>query len=467
MRLVEAYSVLLSVTASSLAGTSVGLCTGLVPGLHVNNVAAVIVASSAATVSAFAAIGSLLGCEATAVLISSFLVAALVAHMFSESIVATYLGIPSGDTVSLLPAHRLARMGLGSAAVRASVDGSLSGVVLGLLLLPPVCLVLGPPVDAYSSIRQVMGVVVAIMSGLLVVSDGLGHRNATRRVLLASTFFLLSGLLGFIVLDTNYHACDVPDMPWIRHGFVRVSSLLLPLFAGLFGVPTLLLSLGSRTAEIHHVEDGPRESRHIDADLRPKEIVLSFIGGLLVGWIPGVTSGSSATMCASVSKDAAPEGGAPEEAARFIWLYSAISSCGAMLSVGALFFIARARSGIMEAAAYFLGDQALCIDGVHSLAPMASTLLSMALSAAICHRLICGMSEHVISGLQRVLCSDGAALLSLAFVASLVLYLTGTRGGLVFAAAITLGLLPPMAGVRRINLMGCLLVPICIMFLFD
>lgn len=462
----ETYSIVVSVLISSFAGTGVGICTGLVPGLHVNNVAAVVVASSASVASAFHSLGSVFGCTGAATLISSFLVAALVAHMFSESIVATYLGIPSGDTVSLLPSHRLARMGLGGAAVRASADGSLSGAVLGLLLVPPICFILGPPLDAYSSIRQVMGFVVALMSVILIASEGFGRRKPVRRLVLASALFLISGLIGFIVLDTNYCACDVPDFPWMRDGFVRISSLLLPLFAGLFGVPTLLLSLGSSSVVDGGVDVGSAPRKRLNPDLRPREIVLSSLGGVLVGWIPGVTSGSSATMCASVSKDAVPEGGAPEDAARFIWLYSAISSCGAVLSVGALFVIARARSGIMQAAAHFLGDLALDIDGLYSLVPMTAVLLSMLVSAMVCHSLICGMSASLMSKLQRMLCSDVAAMLSLAFVASLVLYLTGVRGGLLFVATGCLGLLPPMSGVRRINLMGCLLVPICVTFLF-
>jgi putative membrane protein len=462
---VETYSIVVSVLVSSLAGTGVGICTGLVPGLHVNNVAAVVVASSASAMSAFHSLGSAFGSTDAALLMSSFLVAALVAHMYSESIVATYLGIPSGDTVSLLPAHRLARMGLGGAAVRASADGSLSGAVLGLLLMPPVCFILGSPLNAYSPLRQVMGFVVALMSAILIASEGFGQRRPVRRIAFGSAFFLISGVIGFVVLDTNYYACDVPDFPWMRDGFVRVSSLLLPLFAGLFGVPTLLLSLGSSSAVKPGTGVEHRQNR-LNPDMRPRELVLSSLGGVLVGWIPGVTSGSSATMCASASKDVVPEGGAPEDAARFIWLYSAISSCGAVLSVGALFTIARARSGIMQAAAHFLGDPALGIDGLYSLAPMTAMLLSMLVSAAACHSLICGMSESLMSRLHRTLCSDAVAMLSLAFVSSLVLYLTGVRGGLLFAVASCLGLLPPICGVRRIDLMGCLLVPICVTFLF-
>ena len=365
----------------------------------------------------------------------------------------------------MLPAHRLARMGMGKAAVHSSADGSLYGAALGLILLLPVCLLLGPPVDAYSSIRRVMGVVVAIMSVLLIASEAIGRRRPVRRLALASAFFLLSGMMGWIVLDTNFFACGIPDLPWMHEGFVRRSSLLLPLFAGLFGVPTLLLSLGSsRTAE--RSEDRPhRSAARPRPALRLRELTLSSIGGVLVGWIPGVTSGSSATMCASVFRDSAPEDGTPEDAARFIRLYSAISSCGAVLSVGALFVIARARSGIMQAVVHFLGGSTLEIHAFHSLTPLLAILLSMSLSAAVCHRLICRMSAATMTRLQHVLCSDAAAMLSMAFVASLVLLLTGTRGGLLFLTAICLGLLPPVSGIRRIDLMGCLLVPICATFL--
>jgi TctA family transporter len=39
------------------------------------------------------------------------------------------------------------------------------------------------------------------------------------------------------------------------------------------------------------------------------------------------------------------------------------------------------------------------------------------------------------------------------------------RGGLILVASASLGLLPPMLGLRRINLMGCILVPIAGTFL--
>jgi len=54
---------------------------------------------------------------------------------------------------------------------------------------------------------------------------------------------------------------------------------------------------------------------------------------------------------------------------------------------------------------------------------------------------------------------------SVSFVVALVLLLTGVRGGLILVACSSLGLLPPLLGLRRINLMGCLLVPIALTFI--
>ncbi len=448
-----------------MAGAGAGFCTGLVPGLHVNNLAAVVVAGSTSVMTFFAMLGGPIGESVPTLMVACFLVGALVSHMFSEAIVSTYLGMPSGDTVSVLPAHRLAKSGLGRSAVRVSAQGSLFGVVLGAVLLGPVCLALGPPVGAYSPLKTIMGFVVAFLSAVLISLEGLGRPGPVRRTLLAMAFFLLSGLIGLIVLDTHYFAAPIPDLPWMPGDFVSRSSLLLPMFAGLFGIPTVLLSLDSSQV----ADDGERAAADREADVSmsavPRDIAFSSLGGLLVGWIPGMTSGSSATVCSSGMKEASSEGGSHEDAARFIWLYSVISSCGAVLSVGALFTIARARSGIMQAVDFFFGGSTERISGVHSLEPLLALLLAMALSAMVSYHAMFALSGHTLDRLQHVLCSRVAAFASLIFVVLLVLFLTGTRGGLILVASASLGLLPPSLGLRRINLMGCLLLPISITFL--
>jgi TctA family transporter len=158
------------------------------------------------------------------------------------------------------------------------------------------------------------------------------------------------------------------------------------------------------------------------------------------------------------------EGNEIEEALRFIWLYSSITAAGAVFAVGALFVIARARSGSMDAIAFFLGEDAFTDPVSADIFPMTSILLAMVLSALISHCVLVRFQSRLV-GLRRLLCSRELAVASLFFVACLSIALTGTRGALLMATSTTLGLIPPLAGVRRIQLMGCLLVPIAVLLL--
>jgi putative membrane protein len=460
---VSELGLLASVFLSAVAGSAVGFVTGLVPGLHVNNVAAAIVAYAGTVLASFALLGDMVGSGDAGVLVSCFLVSALVSHSFSEAVPNTYVGIPSGDVITVLPAHRLARAGLGWAAVKASMDGSLAGVLLGVATLAPVSFVLGPSVGLYGSIKTVMGPLILLLSAALVLSDGLvvpasSHRalakaKRTSRVLLV---FAASGVLGLVVLDTNFFACSIPGC---QGPFVPKTSLLLPLFAGLFGIPTLLLSVIGAQAR----DPGMSCACKVSASGYASGTALSLLGGILVGWIPGLTSGSSATLCSSALRQPAEEARDVDGSTRFIWLYSAISTAGAVLSVGALFTILRSRSGVMDAVSSFLPPKPVGSELSDLLAPSAM-LLSMVLSALLSYLAMVWMRES-LREIGRLLCSKNLAVGAILFICSLAAALTGLRGMFLLATACSLGIMPPLMGVRRIHLMGCLLVPIALTYM--
>ncbi|MGQ9587730.1 MAG: tripartite tricarboxylate transporter permease, partial [Thermoplasmata archaeon] len=119
-----------SIALSALAGTLLGFAAGLVPGLHMNNIAAFLTAYAGAALAAFGALEKITGGTADRILVCCFISAALIAHLFGEAMTSTYVGIPSEDVVSVLPAHRLAKAGLGPVAVRASADGCLVGMLI-------------------------------------------------------------------------------------------------------------------------------------------------------------------------------------------------------------------------------------------------------------------------------------------------------------------------------------------------
>lgn len=454
---------LASVLVSAAAGCAAGFVTGLVPGLHVNNLAASTVAGAGTVLSVFASLGDAFGSDMCGLMASCFLVSALISHCFSEAVPNTYVGIPAGDVITVLPAHRLARAGMGWTAVRSSMDGSLAGVLLGLATLVPVSFVLGPSVGLYGSLKAVMGPLILTLSAALVLSDCFSVRASLHpflsRVCRASkvlSIFLASGVLGFVVLDTNYFACDLPGC---QDPFVPRSSLLLPLFAGLFGLPTILLSIGQTPAR----DLGLPLACKLRPAARVGRLALSVAGGVLVGWIPGLTSGSSATLCSSLMRRPSEDATSADDSASFIWLCSAISTAGAVMSVGALFTILRSRSGVMDAVAAFVSPESAG-ENVAGLLVPAALLLSMVLATLLSYFAMAAARGRLKS-IGRSLCSKRLSLCALAFICVLVAALTGLRGAFLLATACALGLLPPLVGVRRIHLMGCLLVPISVMFM--
>lgn len=462
----HALALLAAVLTVVCAGTILGFLAGLVPGLHMNNVAAALTAYPAAVLAFLSILGDRLGVPETGLLASCLIASAMTAHAFAECVTSAYVGIPAGDAVSVLPAHRLARAGLGRVAVNAAAEGAMFGLLLSLAALPAVCLLMGPPLNLYSLVRGAMGVLLGGLSGLLVLSEGIpwaasGSRGsqAPMRVLKSLVVFVSAGALGSVVLLTDYNACPIPDVPWLAGSFVPRSSLLLPMFAGLFGVPGLLLSLGARS-----VTDAPHgPDRHSAHTPSVRDALLSISGGVLVGWIPGVTSGSAAALLMPAVPDP-PEADDLEGAARFVWLYSAISMAGAALSVGALFVIGRARSGSMDAIDLFLRMDGLSSGTSSWLMPASALLVAMVTAGVLSLGFLRGMSGRM-ARVEAFLFSRTMTLASIAFVCSLSLVLTGSRGMLVMGACSCLGLVPPLSGVRRVQLMGCLLVPVTLSLL--
>lgn len=448
-----------SIASVALFGCVVGFFAGLVPGLHANNIAVLMTSYAGASLALFGAFSLAVGGASASLLASCFVCSALVGHLFSEGIVSAYVGVPAGDTVSVLPAHRLARAGLGRLAVQANSEGCLAGVFIGVLALGPICLLFGPPLGVYGWVRPSMGAMIIAFSAFLVLSEGRNRRqgqSSVKRVAVAACLFIVSGLLGMIVLQSDYYACRLPSMPWEADPWTKKSSLLLPLFAGLFGIPNLLLSIGCSPPFDVRGRGAGVGCGHLGAF----SAAVTVAGGILVGWIPGMTSGSTASL---LCRDGGEGGSDVEGSSSFIWRYSAISAAGAVLSVGALFVILRARSGVMDAVLLFLGPSEVSGGWAVRSLPMLALLFSMVLSAVVAH-VLTPLVDQRLADTRRTLSSERVSLIVLAFLVSLVCALTGLRGLLVMACAVFLGLLPPRLGLRRIDLMGCLLVPIAYTF---
>ncbi|KXB09467.1 hypothetical protein AKJ35_00795 [candidate division MSBL1 archaeon SCGC-AAA833F18] len=138
------------------------------------------------------------------------------------------------------------------------------------------------------------------------------------KILWATGIFLLSGILGVIVLDTNVGAGD---------------GALMPLLGGLFGMSVLLVSMNTKSDfPKQEISEEPLEIR---ANSRP--ICTGATAGFITGIIPGVgpAQGTVLTQLATRS------GGTRD----FLVGVSGVNTAKALLSFAALYIIGRPRSG--------------------------------------------------------------------------------------------------------------------------
>src|SRR5437867_11671752 len=113
-----------------MLGLLAGALTGLSPGLHVNNVAALVLATQAAWTGFLAALVPDVSSEPETIglLLSCFLLATAGSHAVFDFIPAVFLGAPTEDTaLATLPGHRLLLVGQGAKAVALAAEARCLG----------------------------------------------------------------------------------------------------------------------------------------------------------------------------------------------------------------------------------------------------------------------------------------------------------------------------------------------------
>ncbi|MFQ6106680.1 MAG: tripartite tricarboxylate transporter permease [Thermoplasmata archaeon] len=537
----------------SFIGTSLGVLTGLTPGIHVNLVATAFLALHPQLV---VLISFLCGWaqptyEDALLLISCVIVANAVSHTFLDYIPSVFLGAPDADTaLSVLPGHRMLLEGSGYEAVLLSAFGSLVALSFFMCLLVPVRLVMGGPLDAYQKLSWSIPFILVTVVAMLIVSEQryssgggavlycsshgiLPNEREFRRVkelvgcesevplsnlagraivlegtissansksavlrtesgriklklerclnikrgekvFLAGVFesypsygralrtkgwalgvFLISGLLGYVVLSTGLFSSNWYPLPSLVVD--RSSVGLFPLFTGLFGLSTLILSL-SRTDGI------PEQSVQLgEEDLFRGHLSSALKGasaGCFAGWFPGI-SNATATVIARML-DSREKRGKSEK--QFIVAVSAVNTSSCFFTLLALFVLERARSGVMNTVMSELGETLAPWDDIGFM-PLAMTvlLLSGVIAACIGFLLTKRLGRRFAQACSHV-DYRRLAFLIICLLVGMVLLLSGVMGLLVALVSTSVGLIPPLVGVKRVHLMGCLILPLILLF---
>ncbi len=402
-----------------LLGSVLGLVTGLVPGLHVNTLAAVALASMpwAGDAAALA------------------LVAIGVAHTFVSIIPATYLGAPGEDTAhSVLPAHRLLFEGQGPAAIHSSVHASLLGLLGALALLWPLRWLLGAP---NHFVQEMDGVAPWLLGLTLVALVAMEVPRGPHRLFSALLVGALASWLGMLAFQWPTRALfDVP------------SSALLPLLAGLFGVPGLVVALHTG-AQIPLQDPSPSWSARSAArtmDILPGLGVTAFTAAL-----PGLTGAVSTSMARIGRRTDNPHA--------ILATLSVVNTAHAVLALGMLWLVGRTRSGLGQAVGILSPSLPWSTGPPPSF--MAAVLVTILL-AGIVGAVGTLWLERPVRLLLDCVPTRAPAIAGLVVLLALTCLLTGPAGVLLLSIAAMVGSVPLVLGVRRVHLAAALIVPIMV-----
>ena len=175
----------------SLAGAGLGLFSGLAPGIHVNTLAAMLIAFQ---VPMTGALSGFIDQDDVPAAICCCIMSASVVHSFVDFVPSVFIGAPDGeDAVSVLPGHRLLLKGRGMEAVRAAAIGSLVGASTAILLAVPLQVVLSG--DAGEILDGFTPLVLIVASFVLLASE-----HARGSGIWGPVAFGLSGMLGLMCM---------------------------------------------------------------------------------------------------------------------------------------------------------------------------------------------------------------------------------------------------------------------------
>jgi putative membrane protein len=389
-----------------LGGVALGTCSGLVPGLHANNVA-LLLAAVAADV------------PGPPRLVGAAVLAAGVVHTFLDVVPALALGVPDPSmAATALPGHRLVLEGRGREAVRLSALGSGIAVLLAVPLALPVTRGM---VAAYPTLRAHLPLALGLVAVLLVVTEHGGFAMVG-----AVTAFSLAALLGWATLDLD------PSAP------LSVGGMLAPLFAGLFGAPVLVESVGG---------GGVPPQDDATVTLPGSSIAgLGFVGtlsGAIVGYVPGVSSAVAATV--SLLTTPGRHG-----ARGFLVTTSGVNTSNTIFALFALVALGSPRTGVLVA----FERSGAPID-------LAFLLPAVGLAAIAGFCLVLLVGDRYLDLVGNV---DNTRLAAgvLCLLAGVSLLFAGVVGVLVFLVASLVGLVPARFGSRRVHLMGVLMGPLAL-----
>lgn len=389
-----------------IIGIIAGTFTGLAPGIHINLIASILLSS----LSYFAGV--------PVIVLAVFIVSMSITHTFLDFIPSVFLGAPDEDTfLSILPGHELAMQGKGYEAVILTLYGSIGALII-ILFFTPLFVFFLP--SFYLIIKSLIPFVLIFISAYIIFRE--------ENILLSLTIFLISGFLGLAAFNSP------------------IKEPLLPLLAGLFGLSNLVISIKQKT-KLKKQIISPLSKIKLSRKELTKSFSAAFIFAPLCSFLPGIGSGHAATLGSELI---------PQERRGFLFLVGAINTIVMALSFVTVYAISKGRSGSAVAVQTLLKE----ISIQNLLVIMATIIFSGVLSFFLGIFLAKAFAKNINKINYQKL---NLSVIILLILANLVF--TNWLGLIVLIGSTTLGIYTILSGIRRINLMACLIMPSVIYYI--
>ena len=395
---------MLDIFIAMLFGIACGIVTGLVPGVHVNMVSALLLSAAPVLLKI-----------TDAMPLSVFIISMAVVHTFLDTIPSIYLGAADVENVmAVLPGQRMLLDGKGYEAVKLTIMGSF-GALLLVIGAAPMLVVL----------MSVLQPIVEPWIGWLLIVLVLWMISREKKKMMALFVFLLSGVFGLIVLHLG------------------IEQVLFPMLSGLFGVSSLVLSLQENVKIPEQ-----KISRTMNYDVRQlvKTTTGASVIGSLAGFFPGLGPAQAAALGTVFMK-----GGGKE----FLVLVGGLGTANMVTSLVTLYTLDKARNGAIVVVRELL-DAVNVVDFViFLLVALTVGCVGVMLTLFFARR----FAQWLGKVNYRMMCAS-----VIVFIVALVLLIPGWKGIIVLAVATLLGMIAPLSGTARSHAMGCLLLPVILWF---
>ncbi|MEK6924945.1 MAG: tripartite tricarboxylate transporter permease [Nanoarchaeota archaeon] len=389
-----------------IAGLIIGTITGITPGIHINTITALLIAN----ITVFSTLST--------TSLVAFIVSLAITHTILDFIPSILTGATDDESfLSVLPGHEMLIKGKGREAILLVILGALTSIPLILIIIIPFIKII--PI-IYKSIIYFIPFILIFISLYAILRE--------ERIWTALIVFIATGILGYSSLNSP------------------IENPLLPLLGGLFGASNIIISLNQKLKIPYQEPINFKNLKGIKKDYI-KSIVGSIISSPLCSFLPAVGSGHAATISSEII---------PQSRKGFLIMLGTINIIVMTLSFVTLYALNKTRTGAAAAIKSIITEL--------SLSNLWTIIIIALISVIIASILALFITNIFIKIIEKVNYRNvSICMLSILIIA--IILLSNIQGIIVFVTSTAWGIFAIKSNIRRINMMGVLLIPTIIFYL--